>query len=323
VPPADPGGGKPGPVFPTTFEVREAGDVPEVIWSDIPILRHPLLLVAFEGIFDAAEAATSALNWIRDRSEASRIAEIDPETFFNFQEARPMARIAPDGDRVIDWPVTEVMAAQTSSTRDLVLMTGVEPHLRWSAFADHVVEVARHSGCEMVVTVGALVAMVPHTRPFSVTGSAVHPELVRRLSLSRPSYEGPTSLAGVINERLERSDIPVISLRVAVPHYVPGPPNPKATRALLRRLEQTTGVTTGYAELDREVNEWSQRVDQAVAADDESQEYVARLESQVDSDEEMLPSGDDLAAELEAFLREEGPSDEDGAGGSGDEPGSG
>ena len=281
--------------------------MPELIWSDVPTLRRPLLLVAFEGIFDAAEAATSALKWIRDRSESCRIAEIDPESFFNFQEARPMARIAEDGNRVIDWPATEIMAARTSSTRDLVVMTGAEPHLRWSAYADHVVAVARRSGCEMVVTVGSLVAMVPHTRPFSVTGSAVHPELVRRLNLSRPSYEGPTSLAGVINERLERADIPVISLRVAVPHYVPGPPNPKATRALLRRLEQTTGVATDYAELDRDVSEWSQRVDQAVAADDESQEYVARLERQVDTDEELLPSGDDLAAELEAFLRDQHP----------------
>jgi hypothetical protein len=294
-------------VFPERPDLREAGGVSEVIWSDVPVLRRPLLLVAFEGIFDAASAATSALDWICDRSEASSIAEIDPELFFNFQEARPLARIASDGNRVIDWPVTQIRAARTSSSRDLVVMTGIEPHLRWSTFADHVVDVARRSGCEMVVTVGALIAMVPHTRPFAVTGSAVHPDLVRRLNLSRPSYEGPTSLAGVINERLERANIPVISLRVAVPHYVPGPPNPKATRALLRRLEQTTGVATSYEELDRDVSEWSSRVDQAVASDDESQEYVARLEQQVDSDEELLPSGDDLAAELEAFLRDQRP----------------
>ncbi len=222
-------------------------------------------------------------------------------------------RLAADGTRVIDWPKTEVHAARTESSRDLVVMTGIEPHLRWNSFADHVVEVARRSGCEMVVTVGALVSMVPHTRPFSVTGSAQHPELVRRLNLSKPSYEGPTSLAGVINERLEQANIPVIALRVAVPHYVPGPPNPKATRALLRRLQHTTGVTTDYEELDQDVVEWSARVDQAVASDDESQEYVARLERQVDNDEELLPSGDDLAAELEAFLRDQRPDESDEA----------
>ena len=280
-------------------------------WTEVPTLRRPLLLAAFEGIFDAAESATSALKWICDRSESTPMAEIDPEMFFNFQETRPMARLAPDGSRVIDWPKTEIHAARTESSRDLVLMTGIEPHLRWNSFADHVVEVARRSGCEMVVTVGALVSMVPHTRPFSVTGSAQHPELVRRLNLSKPSYEGPTSLAGVINERLEQANIPVIALRVAVPHYVPGPPNPKATRALLRRLQHTTGVTTDYEELDQDVVEWSTRVDQAVASDDESQEYVARLERQVDNDEELLPSGDDLAAELEAFLRDQRP-EEDG-----------
>ncbi|MFV0260381.1 MAG: PAC2 family protein [Acidimicrobiales bacterium] len=290
----------------------------ELIWSDQPTLRRPLLLVAFEGIFDAAEAATTALDWICQRSESTQIGEIDPETFFNFQEARPTTRFGPDGERIIDWPSTEITAVRTDSPRDLVIMTGVEPHLRWAAYSDHIIEVVRRSGCEMVVTVGALVAMVPHTRPFPVTGSAVHPDLARRLNLSQPTYQGPTSLAGVINARLERADVPVISLRVAVPHYVPGPPNPKATRALLRRLEQTTGVSTDYEELDREVSEWSSRVDQAVASDEESRQYVARLENQVDSNEELLPSGDDLAAELEAFLRnqrrrEGGPDPESGA----------
>lgn len=276
----------------------------DVRWTEIPNLRNPLLLVAFEGIFDAAEAATSALHWIEERSDSDLIAEVDPETFFNFQEARPLARLI-DGKRVIEWPTTEVRAVRTDGPRDLVIMTGTEPHLRWSSFADRVVEVARRSRCEMVVTVGALISMVPHTRPLAVTGSAVHPELVRRLNLSEPTYQGPTSLAGVINTRVEKAGIPVISLRVAVPHYVPGPPNPKATRALLRRLQDTTGVATGYEDLDDEVSDWSGRVDDAVASDDESREYVARLERQVDSVEELLPSGDDLAAELEAFLRDQ------------------
>ncbi len=277
----------------------------ELTWYELPSLRRPLLLVAFEGLFDAAEAATAALQWICQRTESAEVAMIDPETFFNFQEARPMVRIDADGERVIDWPTTEVYSVTTDSPRDLVVMTGVEPHLRWPSFADHVLEVARRSGCEMVVTVGAYIGMVPHTRPFSVTGSAVHPDLARRLNLSRPSYQGPTGVVGVINARLERSNVPVISLRVEVPHYVPGPPNPKATQALLRRLEHTTGVETGYQELDTDVAEWMSRVDQAVSADDESREYVERLERQVDSDEELLPTGDDLAAELEAFLREQ------------------
>ncbi len=294
--------------------VRDSKEVSDLIWSESPELRRPLLLVAFEGVFDAAESATSALRWISERAESSTIGEIDPERFYNFQETRPMARIDDDGQRVIDWPGAEVQAARTGSSRDLVIMTGTEPHLRWGTFSDHVVEVARRARCEMVVTVGAMVAMVPHTRPFGVIGSAIHPELARRLHLSKPSYEGPTSLVGVLNAHLENANIPVISLRVQVPHYVPGPPNPKATRALLRRLQQTTGVTTGYEELDTEVSDWQSQVDNAVASDDESRDYVARLERQVDSDEELLPSGDDLAAELEAFLRDEGREAEDADG---------
>ncbi len=282
-----------------------ADPVNELTWYDLPDLRRPLLLVAFEGVFDAAEAATGALEWIRERADASSMAMIDPERYYNFQEARPTVRIDGDGSRVIDWPSPEIWSVPTESARDLVVMTGTEPHLRWPSFADHVLEVARRAGCEMVVTVGAFIGMVPHTRPFSVTGSAVHPDLARRLNLSRPTYQGPTGVVGVINARLEQTDFPVISLRVEVPHYVPGPPNPKATQALLRRLEQTTGVQTGYEELDAEVSDWVDRVDRAVAADDESRDYVSRLERQVDSNEELLPTGDDLAAELEAFLRDQ------------------
>ncbi|MDH3296239.1 MAG: PAC2 family protein, partial [Acidimicrobiia bacterium] len=141
-----------------------------------------------------------------------------------------------------------------------------------------------------------------------------HPELVRRLNLAPPTYQGPTGLIGVIIEQLERANIPAISIRVEVPHYVPGAPNPKATRALLRRLQQTTGVETGYEELDSDVTDWINRVDQAVEADAESRDYVARLEQQADSNEELLPSGDDLAGELEAFLREQGEGDEPEAG---------
>jgi proteasome assembly chaperone (PAC2) family protein len=282
-----------------------ADSVSELTWYDLPELRRPLLLVAFEGMFDAAEAATGALDWIRERADAAAIGMIDPEYYYNFQEARPMVRIAEDGSRVIDWPSTEIWSATTSSARDLVVMSGVEPHLRWPSFAEHVLEVARRSRCEMVVTVGAFIGMVPHTRPFTVTGSAVHPDLARRLNLSQPTYQGPTGVVGVINARLEESSVPVISLRVEVPHYVPGAPNPKATQALLRRLEQTTGVETGYEDLDAQVSDWVSRVDRAVAADEESRDYVSRLERQVDSTEELLPTGDDLAAELEAFLRDQ------------------
>ncbi len=265
--------------------------------------------MAFEGLFDAAEAATSALEWIREKTEAVQIAEIDPESFFNFQETRPVVRLGDDGKRVIDWPATKVWACQTDGPRDLVVMTGIEPQLRWKGFARCIVDVAHRSGAEMVVTVGAMVSMVPHTRPFPVTGSAADADLASRLGLDSPSYQGPTGVVGVINQHVHEAGIPIISVRVGVPHYVPTAPNPKAQRALLRRLQQTTSVPTSYENLDGDVADWVSRVDEAVAADDESRGYVSKLEQQADSNEELLPSGDDLAAELEAFLRERDPED--------------
>lgn len=285
----------------------------DVIWNEQPILRRPVLLLAFGGLFDAAEAATEALAWIRGRTDAVQIAEIDPETYFNFGETRPVVRFDESGRRVIDWPSTKVYACQTSAARDLVLMTGVEPQLRWRSYADNVLDIVRRSGAEIVVTVGAMVAMVPHSRPFPITGSAADPELARRLSLDRPSYQGPTGVIGVIHDRLDRSEVPIMSVRASIPHYVPSPPNPKATQALLRRIEQTTAVPTGYEDFDAPVAEWVQRVDEAVASDLESAEYVARLERQVDSNEDTLPSGDALAAELEAFLRDHGDRDPGGS----------
>lgn len=279
--------------------------MPDLQWFDPPQLNRPVLLVAFRGLFDAAEAATDAVGWLRDRAPSQKVASIDPEEFFNFQESRPIVRLDDSGERVIEWPSNDIWASHPDSGRDLLLLSGNEPHLRWGTFADVVLDVVRRTGAEMVVTIGSMVSMVPHTRPFAVTGSAAHAELARRLGLGRPSYQGPTGVVGVIHDRLDRAGVPVISLRASVPHYVPSPPNPKATRALLRRVQQTLGCTTGYEDLDPAVTEWVARVDQAVQSDDESREYVARLERQVDSDEDRLPSGDDLAAELEAFLREQ------------------
>ena len=273
-------------------------------WFEVAPLRRPLLLMAFEGLFDAAESATSALSWLQERSESELMAEVDSEEFYNFTEARPTVRFSETGDRVIDWPQTEVWACRTDGPRDLVVMKGVEPHLKWRSFGKATLEVAQRSGSEMAITIGAMVSMVPHTRPLAVTGSAADELLANRLHLSLPTYEGPTGVVGVINRELHVSGLPVISLRVAVPHYVPGPPNPKATRALLRKMQQISRVPTGYEEMDPQVTEWVNQVDSAVASDEESAEYVKSLEERVDSDVETLPSGDDLAAELEAFLRE-------------------
>ena len=238
-----------------------------------------------------------------DSYDANPLAHIDPEIFFNFQEERPVVRLN-KGEREIVWPTNSIWGATCpNENHDLVLLSGVEPHLRWRTFADSLIEVARSTNAEMVITLGAMAGMAPHTRPLGVVGSAADPATADRLGLGRPTYEGPTGLVGALHDELDKAGIPVISLRVSVPHYVPNPPNPEASRSLLSRLELVTGVTTFHGELDQDANDWRERIDLAVSNDGEMTSYVQQLEQRVD-ESEILPTGDDLAAELEAFLRD-------------------
>lgn len=284
---------------------------PELIWHSEADLRRPVLVLALEGLFDAAEAATSAVRRLADRHHAEPLADIDPEAFFDFTEQRPTVHFDDDNRRVVTWPKNSILAAsRPDSERDLVLLAGIEPHLRWRTFCHHLSTVAVTTGAEMVVTLGAMVGLAPHTRPLGVVASSSNVALADRLGLSRPSYEGPTGLVGALHDRLDRDGIPVVSLRVSVPHYVPGPPNPEAARSLLGRLELVTGIDGGHQEMDEMAAAWRARVDTAVDGDDEMAAYVRSLEAQVDDADDLLPSGDDLAAQLEAFLREQRPLDD-------------
>ena len=276
----------------------------ELVWDTEPRTDRPIVVLAFRGLFDAAGAATNAVSWLRERAPSTLIAHIDPEMLFDFTQERPHVRVLPDGHRRIVWPENEFHALQFAGPRDLVVCAGTEPHLRWRSFSEHVLTVARRCGAEMVVTLGAMVGVVAHTRPLPVTGSATNPALAARLGLGSPSYEGPTGVIGTLHDLLDRAGMPVISLRVAVPHYVPAPPNPKATHALLRRFEQVTRLDVGARALESPAAEWERQVSAAAADDPQVMSYVRRLEEQHDA-EEPLPTGDDLAAELEAFLREQ------------------
>ncbi len=277
-------------------------------YDSLDSLNRPVLIVAFKGLFDASGSATSALEWLIEKSESENIGEIDSETFFDFTQERPLISFDKNGERALTWPTNKIVAMKTKENeRDLLAISGVEPHLRWRTFSELLIELVNKSNAESVLTLGSMVGMTPHSRPLTVTGSSTNPELAERLHLEKPSYQGPTGIVGVLHDALDRSKIPVISLRVSVPHYVPDAPNPKATRALLRRFEQVTGVTTEYEELDGPAADWQKQVDSAVASDDEITAYVTRLETAIDEDENLLPSGDDLAAEFEAFLREQDP----------------
>lgn len=275
------------------------------MWHAEPGLGEPVLVVALRGLFDIGEAATrAAQHLVSIAVQSERLAEIDPELFFNFSQVRPLVSLGPRNKREIHWPENIAHSVTAPGGQAMVVMAGIEPHLRWRSFATALVELARRSEAELIITLGATASMTPHTRPLGVVGSTSNSSLATQLGLQRPSYEGPTGVVGVLHAELEANDIPSLSLRVGVPHYVPAPPNPEATRSLLARFELITGIPTMHESLRSDARDWTRRVDAAVSDDDEMSQYVRELERQLDeSADEILPSGDDLAAELEGFLR--------------------
>lgn len=281
-----------------------------VRWQDRPQLRRPVLIAAFEGWNDAADAASTAVRYLRDRWSARPFATIDHEDFYDFTATRPHVRLVNGLTRRIEWPETELSwAALPETSRDVVVLLGHEPQLKWRTFTDQVVSVATDLKVELIVILGALLADVPHTRPVRVTGTAADADLVRRLGLGRSTYEGPTGIVGVLNEALGRSHLPSASLWAAVPHYVAATPSPKASLALLQRTVDilSTGVDT--EDLEIEAADYERQVSEVVAADDDVVAYVRRLEASADDDDVAdmeSVSGDALAAELERFLREQG-----------------
>jgi len=283
--------------------------VEPLVWHQDPPdhLRSPILVTAFEGWFDVGGAATGAVNAIRT-TESSHLADIDPDMFFDFTRQRPDIRIDNDGNRLIDWPKSAICCtAMPSHDRDLVLIQGVEPHVMWGTFVDSIVALAHQLDVAMVVTLGAMIAETPHTRPPVVTGSTTDPRLAEILRLGQPSYQGPTGVVGVLHARLEGSGIPTVSLRASVPHYVTGVSNPKASRALLERFERITGIPTHWSALDQDALDWEARVDEAMRDDDDVVSYVRRLEAQYDARaESAIPSPDDIAAEFQRYLRQHG-----------------
>ncbi|MEM9465934.1 MAG: PAC2 family protein [Actinomycetota bacterium] len=278
-----------------------------VRWTTaLPPLRSPILVTAFEGLFDVGGSATGAVESLRGTG-ATEVGHIDGDEFFDFTEHRPLISLDDDGRRRIEWPDHRVHTLELDDeARDLVLVDGVEPHLRWRGFSDAVATIAETVEAAMIVTFGAMIAEVPHTRPPMVTGSTTDPELAAVMRLDQPSYQGPTGVIGVLHEHLERRGIPAVSLRASVPHYVSGAPNPKASQALLERFERITGLPTAWASLDDEARAWEARVDEAMAEDDDVVAYVRNLERRFDQrTESSLPNADDLAAEFERFLRQQ------------------
>jgi predicted ATP-grasp superfamily ATP-dependent carboligase len=269
------------------------------------------MVCAFQGWNDAGEAASSAVSFLASALEARRFARIDSEEFYDFQANRPCVQFNDSGEREIAWPTVEVFeAAAPRAPRDLVLVQGVEPSMRWRAFSSHLIDLAEALGVQLVVSLGALLGDVPHTRPVAMTGHASDPSLMERLGMQASTYEGPTGIVGVLHSASAQAGLPSASLWAGVPHYVAAAANPKAALALVRRLEGLIGVSVDVSELESAAADYERQVGLAVQSDPDIQAFVERLEQAVESDEEVsledVPSGDILAREFQRFLRQRG-----------------
>lgn len=285
----------------------EVDEVLERYWDDIGPLRNPVMLVALQGLFDIGNVATSALDWMLKERDWTVVADIDPDPFFDFTQARPEVWNDENGDRQVRWPENEFAVIRyPEGSRDIVVLNGIEPHLAWPTFTDCIIDVVRGLGVELVVSLGAAAEQVPHTRVPFVVGSSTNEDLAGRLGLSMPRYQGPTGVAGVMLEAMDRAGIPNVSLRVGVPHYLMNAQHPKSVAALLQHLQHVLRIPTDHANLVDEITRWQELHDSAVEDDPQALGYVAMLERRHDQlSETMMPTGDDLAAELEAFLREQ------------------
>jgi proteasome assembly chaperone (PAC2) family protein len=289
--------------------------VQPLIWESRPDgLRAPALVCAFTGWNDAGDAASAALQFVGSALGATRFAHIDSEDFYDFQATRPQIKLVDGRTRKIEWPSVDIFAAKVPrAPRDLILLQGPEPSMRWQGFCRHVVDLAEALGTQMVVSLGALLADVPHSRPVHITGLATDEALVERLGMSPTSYEGPTGIVGVLHAACQDAGIPSASLWASVPHYVAAAPNPKAALALVRKLEGLVGVSVDAGELESASAEYERQVSLAVQSDPEVQAFVERLEQAAAEEEDDLepgdiPSGDVIARDFQRFLRQRGGS---------------
>jgi len=285
-----------------------------LIWESRPDgLRAPAIICAFSGWNDAGDAASAALTFIGESLNAERFARIDPEDFYDFQSTRPQINFDDEGKRQITWPGVEIFAARVPrAPRDLILVQGPEPSMRWRTFCGHIIDLAEALGTQLVVTMGALLADVPHSRPVAITGLASDAGLVERLGVSETTYEGPTGIVGVLHTACGEAGLPSASLWASVPHYVAAAPNPKAALALVRKIESLVAVSVDATDLENATGEYERQVSRAVQSDPEVQAFVERLEEAAGQDTPELgptdlPSGDTIASEFQRFLRQQGP----------------
>jgi proteasome assembly chaperone (PAC2) family protein len=287
----------------------------ELIVSSRPDLRRPVLIAAFRGWNDGGQGATLGGGYLAKQWGAESFAEIDSENFYDFQAVRPNVSLEDGLTRKLEWPTNTFLHAPIPGLeRDAVILLGVEPNLRWKTYSGLVLELVQDLGVELVVTLGSLLADVPHTRAAPVSAAASDPALVEELGVEPSRYEGPTGIVGIVLDACRSAGLPAVSLWAAVPHYVSLAPSPRAALALCRRLGELLGTEIDVTELEQAADEYTEQVTEAVASDAETASYVEELERRVDLMEaaEDLPSGESLAAELTRFLREREQNGDDG-----------
>ncbi|KGA20286.1 hypothetical protein GM50_2300 [freshwater metagenome] len=277
----------------------------------IPHLRRPTMIVAFSGWSDAGEAATGALTHLLENldqseepQEAILIAEYDAEEFYDFQVNRPMISVDESMVRSVNWPSTQVYGVQTSHLdHDYVLVLGVEPSMKWKTFTSLLLDLADDLEVDLIITLGAMLADAPHTRPISVSGSGGHPDIAARLGVEISKYEGPTGILGIIADGALKREVDCVSLWAGLPHYASNSPSPKATLALINAVEDFLEISLPLADLVHQSQEWENEVSEMAQEDTDVSEYVKALEESKDAAEFKDVSGDEIARELERFLR--------------------
>ncbi|MFX4292653.1 PAC2 family protein [Streptomyces bohaiensis] len=292
----------------------------------VPELVDPVMVAAFEGWNDAGDAASAALDHLDQAWKGEVFAALDAEEYYDFQVNRPQMWLD-GGVRRITWPTTRLSVVRVGAEegngrpRDLVLVRGVEPSMRWRTFCNEVLAFAHELGVEMVVMLGALLGDTPHTRPVPVSSVTSDDKLARSLNVEESRYEGPTGIVGILQEACAHAGVPAVSLWAGVPHYVSQPPNPKATLALLHALEDLLGLSVPLGDLTEDARAWQLGVDQLAADDSEVAEYVQSLEEAKDTADLPEASGEAIAREFERYLRRRSGGEGPGHGGRGQAPG--
>jgi proteasome assembly chaperone (PAC2) family protein len=274
-----------------------------------PDLVEPVAICGFEGWNDAGDAATAAIEHLQLTWEATELSEIDPDDYYDFQVTRPTVRLVDGVTRRVEWPTTRLSVCRPpGAERDVVLIHGIEPNMRWRKFCGELIDQLEELGVTTVVTLGALLADTPHTRPVPVTGTAYDAASAAQFGLERSRYEGPTGIVGVLQDACVQAGLPAISIWAAVPHYVSQPPSPKATLALLHRVEEVLDVEVPLGDLPDQAEEWQRTVSEMAEEDEDVRNYVRALEERGDADLALNEtSGDAIAAEFERYLRRRRP----------------